>query len=196
MTPRSYRWSRVSVSRRFLAQRIQQLFSACFGAAGLVMLLCAPAHSQSGAAPQLKETISSLGFFVGDWECSGKFDSSGKTIEAHQRFASDLDGSWILFRHDDKAPFNYHALSEWGWDKSRKEFVMTVQDSTGGLRLFHSSGWSTKELQWDGDTLGASGDSGQRFTFERVDDRHFMVSYLTRKAGNWSRVDSSTCSKD
>jgi hypothetical protein len=72
---------------------------------------------------------------------------------------------------------------------------MTVQDSAGGVRLFHSNGWNSAQLQWDGDTVGVTSVPGQRFNFERLDDRHFRVSYFTLKNGAWSRVDPSMCSK-
>lgn len=148
-----------------------------------------------GAAQQLKPELAPLGYFIGDWQCSGKFDSSGKSIEARQHFAPDLDGSWILFRHDDQLPFSYHALSQWGWDSTRKTFIMTAQDSAGGLRIFRSEGWNSSQLQWDGDGVDSTADPAQRFVFERINDRTFKVSYFTRKAENWSRIDSSNCSK-
>jgi hypothetical protein len=147
------------------------------------------------AAPDLKPAVSSLAYFTGSWDCSGKFDSSGKAIGAHLQFTPDLDGAWLMFRHDDKPPFGYHALAEWGWDDSKKEFVMTVQDSVGGMRLFRSHGWEASQLHWDGDAVGSMSAPTQRFSFERLDDRHFNMSYFILKNGNWSRVDSSTCSK-
>lgn len=150
------------------------------------------AQTQSGS---LKPAISSLGYFTGDWECAGKFDSTGKAIEAHQRFTPELDGAWMLFRHDDKPPFNYHALSEWGWDAAQKDFVMTVQDSVGGVRVFRSAGWDGNQLRWDGDALGSVSAPAQRFSFERLDVRRFTVSYFMLKNGEWSRMDSSTCNK-
>lgn len=157
-------------------------------------LLSIPRQAQAQSA-DLKPAISALGYFTGDWECAGKFDSSGKAIGAHQHFASDLDGAWMLFRHDDKPPFNYHALAEWGWDAAQKEFVMTVQDSVGGVRVFRSAGWDGNQLRWDGDALGSASAPAQRFSFERLDARRFTVSYFTLKNGEWSRMDSSTCSK-
>jgi hypothetical protein len=166
-------------------------FSLIFLMFGLVFGLSAA----NAAAPTLKPAIATLGYFIGDWECSGKFDSSGKTIEAHQSFTPDLDGAWIAFRHDDKPPFSYHALAEWGWDDKQKKFVMTTQDSAGGVRLFYSNGWDADKIQWDGDTINSASTPTQRFTFEKVDDRHFRVSYFVFKNGAWARVDSSTCSQ-
>jgi hypothetical protein len=147
----------------------------------LALLWSLPAFSAPAAEPSLKSELTPLAYFMGDWECSGKFDVSGKSIAAHQHFAAELDGSWIVFRHDDKAPFNYHSLAEWGWDAKQNKFVMTVQDSAGGVRLFYSKGWDSSQLQWDGDAVGSESTPAQRFTFEKIDDRHFKVSYFTLK---------------
>jgi len=163
-------------------------------AVAFCVALLASAATQS-RGPELKPAISALGYFTGDWNCSGKFDKSGRVIEAQEAFQPDLEGAWILFRHDDKPPFGYHALAEWGWDSVLKQFVMTVQDSAGGVRSFHSHGWDSAGLVWDGDSASSSSAVTQRFSFERLDDRHFKVSYFTLKDGQWSRVDSSTCNK-
>jgi hypothetical protein len=160
-----------------------------------VFLMSAFSVAQVAATPEVKPALASLAYFVGDWDCSGKFDSSGKVIEAVQHFAPELGGTWMVFRHDDKPPFNYHAVSEWGWDATKKEFLMTVQDSGGGARLFHSNGWNSVQLQWDGDAIDSASAPAQRFSFECLDDRHFKVSYFTRKADGWSRMDASTCTK-
>lgn len=172
--------------------------AACVAVSAIAACFClmpVSVAAQSTENAQAKPVLSPFSYFSGDWECAGKFDSSGKTIEARQHFATDLDGSWMTFRHEDKPPFGYRALAEWGWDGTRKEFVMLAEDSSGGARIFHSSGWNLTQLQWDGDALGSSSAPAQRFTFERLDDRHFKVSYFVLKGGEWSRVDSSTCSK-
>ena len=164
-------------------------------AAGVLLCFASLAEAQPANNPELKSPLAPLAYFIGDWECSGKFDLSGKTIEAHQRFAPELDGAWILFRHDDKPPFRYHALAEWGWNESSKKFVMTVEDSVGGMRVFHSTGWEGKQLLWEGDAMDSASSPSQRFSFERLDDHHFQVSYFTLKNNSWSRMDASTCSK-
>ncbi len=162
-------------------------------ASGLILFLLASGAASD--APDLKPALKPLAYFIGDWECSGKFDSSGKAIEASQHFAPELDGSWVVFRHDDKPPFRYHALAEWGWNENRKEFDMTVQDSGGGVRLFHSNGWDGEQLRWDGDAIDNAANPGQRFSFELLDDHHFKVTFFLLKKDVWSRVDSSTCAK-
>ncbi len=90
--------------------------------------------------------------------------------------------------------FSYHALAEWGWDAKNSVFLSTIQDSSGGLRLFRSSGWSDQKLTWDG---GAPADSpaNQRFEFERLSVDQFKVTYLLQNEGQWVNVDVSTCKK-
>jgi hypothetical protein len=142
--------------------------------------------------------IGELNYFQGQWDCSGKFTRSGAAIDAHLQFESILDQSFILFRHDDKPPHNYHAWAEWGWDAAGKQFVSTVQDSTGGTRIFHSPGWQADRLVWEGGAVGtaaASSANDERFTFERVAPKQFGVSYAFRKHGSWVDVDASTCSQ-
>jgi hypothetical protein len=134
-----------------------------------------------------------LGTIAPIWGTCGTFANSGKAIEARLSFKRDLDGRWILFRHDDKPPFSYHALSEWGWDAARMEFVMLVEDSTGGLPSFRSTGLRERKIIWDGDAF-QSAKPDQRFIFEVIDSDHFRVSYFRQTDGNWRLVDSSTCS--
>jgi hypothetical protein len=135
----------------------------------------------------------SLVFFVGSWHCDGKFASSGKSISANLRFESILGGKFLLFKHDDEPPFNYHAWSEWGWDAKAGHFVATIQDTTGGIRLFRSPGWIARSLTWTGGILPDSSD--QRFVFERLDGNALRVSYSYNKEGSWVAVDSSSCSR-
>lgn len=131
--------------------------------------------------------------FIGRWHCDGQFASNAKKISANLVFESILDGKFMLFRHDDEAPFNYHAWSEWGWDTKARQFVSTTQDSAGGIRLFVSPGWDGQTLTWSGGSLPNSSD--ERFVFERLGDLSFRVSYFHKKDASWLAVDSSSCSK-
>lgn len=156
-----------------------------------ILWLTEPGVSQSPTTAPSR--VTELHYFLGDWECAGKFVRSGKGIEAHQHFESILEESFVLFQHDDKPPHAYHAWAEWGWDAADKVFVSTVQDSFGGVRLFHSPGWEGVKLVWSGGTPGNASD--QHFVFEKISAREFRVSYAVLKEGSWVTADVSTCSQ-
>jgi hypothetical protein len=165
--------------------------------AAVLAIICAglPLSSQEKKPEAGAAFLAPLSGFIGDWDCSGKFASSNKIIEAHVSFKYDLEGKWILFRHDDKPPFGYHALAEWGWDRARKEFVMFVEDSGGGIRKFHAPSPPENQIVWTGDALNSPATEDQRFVFEIRDANHFQFSYFSLKDASWRLVDSSTCSK-
>ena len=150
----------------------------------------------TGAFSQVKSTanVSDLNFFLGKWSCDGKFVKSGKNISADVSFEAVLDGKWILFRHDDRPPFSYHALSEWGSDPKKNALVSTIQDSAGGLRLFRSDGWSGQKLTWDGGDL-SDGQANQRFEYERLGADQFKVTYSVQMGAQWRDVDASICKR-
>ncbi|MGH9675533.1 MAG: hypothetical protein ACRD36_00400 [Candidatus Acidiferrum sp.] len=154
-----------------------------------VLMVAVPRASAQSKAEN-PAGVKSLEFFNGDWHCDGKF-SNGKEISARLRFELVLDGKFILFKHDDEPPFSYHAHAYWGWDQAAGQFVATVHDSTGGTRLFRSSGWQGTTLNWLGGDLPAS--ANQRFTFERLKEKKFVVSYSYLKNDSWVSVDSSVC---
>ena len=157
--------------------------------AGLALAAC-PVFGQSKA--ENPEGVKSLEYFVGDWHCDGKFAANGKEISAKLHFEPALDGKFIVFRHDDEPPFGYHAHAYWGWDKANGQFVATIHDSTGGTRVFRSGGWNGSTLEWLGGDLPSG--ANQRFTFERLEEKRFRVSYSYLKNDAWLPVDSSVCS--
>jgi hypothetical protein len=180
--------------------------TAGFLSARLLVALCAacvlPCAAQN--PPATASRLPELKYFLGEWECSGKFARSGAAIEAHLQFESILGEGFILFRHDDKPPHNYHARSEWGWDQAGKQFVSTIQDSTGGTRTFHSAGWEKDRLVWEGGSPASDAPNGlpqkfpgndQQFVFERIPPKQFRVSYAVHKEGAWVSVDASTCTR-
>lgn len=142
--------------------------------------------------PDLAAPLQPLTFFIGKWNCEGKF-SNGTAISASVSFEPILNGNFLLFKHDDEPPFGYHAWAEWGWEATAKEFVSTIQDLTGGTRLFRSPGWKDQTLVWTGGKLPDSAD--QKFVFERIEAGKFRVSYSYKKNGSWAAVDSSVCSR-
>lgn len=158
--------------------------------------------------PELAQPLQPLQFFSGGWHCDGKF-TNGKAISANLSFEPILNGNFLLFHHDDEPPFDYHAWSEWGWDAAKHEFVSTVQDITGGVRVFRSPGWTQETLTWTGGNLPAAPDqkgdqkgeqkpgqiNDQKFVFERLEAAKFRVSYSYQKNGTWLAVDSSVCTR-
>lgn len=87
------------------------------------VLAFAPAlAAQTLAAPDLKPEMASLAYFQGAWSCEGAF-SSGEKISADLIFRSDLDGAWLLLRHDDRPPNVFHAVGLWGFDKAQNRSV-------------------------------------------------------------------------
>jgi hypothetical protein len=164
-----------------------------------VVLLCptpgtatAERDERAQVKTDLAAPIQSFTFFIGKWHCEGKF-ANGTAISASVSFEPILSGNFLLFKHDDEPPFGYHAWAEWGWEAASKEFVSTIQDLTGGIRLFRSPGWKDQALVWTGGNLPDSTD--QKFVFERMDTAKFRVSYSYKKNGLWVAVDSSVCSR-
>ena len=160
----------------------------------LAVLIGLTSTGFSQGPPASASPLAVLSAFLGEWDCAGKFERSGQSIEARLSLKYDLNEDWIVFRHDDKPPFPYHALSEWGWDEALKEFVMLAEDSSGGIRVFRAPA-SEQEIVWTGDVLGSANPPAQRFTFRTLDARHFSTSYLVLRGTKWILVDSSTCTK-
>jgi hypothetical protein len=158
----------------------------------LVLSLTSSAQGQTASA---NKSIADLQWFAGHWSCAGKFIRSGKAISADLSFDLALENKWMLFRHDDRPPFSYHAISEWGWDEKGQQYVSTVQDSTGGIRLFYSHGFADSRLVWDGKALGDPAASAERFEFVKNSPDIFTVSYSFQKDGQWQSVDTSTCTR-
>jgi hypothetical protein len=158
-----------------------------------------PATGSSAApAPELKPELQPLASFVGQWDCDGEFVASKKPIQAHISITPDLDGSWLMFRWDDKAPNRFHAVEFWGYNKIAKRFSNFIYDNFGGARLFESKGWDADTLIWAGDMLpaasGAETQINQRFVLERKSPKEFVISYDTRKPqADWSTMDRLTC---
>jgi hypothetical protein len=133
------------------------------------------------------KSVADLQWFSGRWSCDGKFIGSGKVISADVSFEPVLENKWILFRHDDRPPFSYHALSEWGWDEKGQQYVSTVQDSTGGIRLFYSDGFSDSKLVWEGQALGNPAARAERFEFIKNSPKSSPSATRSRKTGNGNR---------
>jgi hypothetical protein len=178
------------MNRNFLGYLINLSSALFFGA--LFLSLTSAARGQTAST---RKSIADLQWFAGGWSCDGKFIRSGKAISADLSFDPTLENKWMLFRHDDRPPFSYHAISEWGWDEKAQQYVSTAQDSSGGIRLFYSPGFADSRLVWDGKALGDPAAPAERFEFVKNSPDMFTVSYSFQKDGQWQAVDTSTCTR-
>src|SRR4029077_3165825 len=142
----------------------------------------------------LKPALSALAYFQGDWSCDGHFFKRDRKIAADMTFRPDLNGAWLLLRHDDRPPNQFHAMEFWGFDEAGKQYISMVADSAGGLRLFTSPGWTEDRLVWTGDSLKQN--ATQRFIFEKKSARAFAMTYAAlRSEGEWASIDTLTCNR-
>lgn len=174
-----------------------------------VSLLAVPAFAQNGpeAPPKPVPTMVSptpppaelVAFFAGEWTGKGAF-ADGKPIEARLTIAPDLQGQWLVLRHEDLPPNIYRALSLWGVERASQQLVMTVHDAWGGLRLFTSEGWRDGKVTFDHSTQlpAPSVPPGrqERFTYERLSPVSFRFTYEVRADEQvWRLGDSLVFSK-
>ncbi len=161
------------------------------------LLISAAARAQTSAPdspPPLNSALESLTYFAGQWNCEGEFVAVKKPIAAHIAVASELGGSWLSFRWDDKTPNRFHALELWGLDKAANHFTNFVHDNFGGVRQFNSTGWEGDRLTWTGNALAIPPAANERFLIERKSPKEFVITYDTRKPqADWSTIDRLTC---
>lgn len=121
---------------------------------------------------------SPLRYFVGKWDCNGKFASNGKLISATIIFDWSEATETLLVRHDDRIPSVYHAIEMWGPSKSG-ELRNSIADAYSGIRWFTSDGVAESRLSW---TRKESG-SVERFTYIQKDENTMQVDWLVAKTG-------------
>ncbi|GAP65559.1 hypothetical protein MBSD_n0849 [Mizugakiibacter sediminis] len=149
-------------------------------------LSASPPALRGALAPALQP----LAYFVGAWDCAGRFLRSGAAIASREVFDVTLDGRWLRLRHDDRPPHAFHALELWGYDEHAGRFDAHVFDNFAGARRYASMGWQGGALVWlgDGDT------AADRFSFERRGLAAYRVTYARRGAdGRWIDVDTLDC---
>ena len=66
--------------------------------------------------PALAADAPRLAWFAGAWQCAGRFEPSGKPIEASVRFDWNEAAGALVKHHDDRSPNLYHAVELWGSD--------------------------------------------------------------------------------
>jgi hypothetical protein len=150
------------------------------------------------AQPKLKKQLESLQALSGLWHCQGVFPSSGKHIESQIQFTADLDGAWLVVRHDDLPPNVFHALEMWGFDENAKQFVAFIYDNFGGVRKFTSPGWAEQKLLWLGQPSASATATPflERFMFALDASGQLVVNWEVKKgAADWKIGDTLTCTK-
>jgi hypothetical protein len=151
------------------------------------------ALGQSSPSAQNKEFAELITFFSGTWDCNGHF-SSGAGISSTETFNPLMNGEWLQQVHDDHPPHGYHAYSMWGVDKQSQDLVVTIQDSTGGVRLFKSSNWHPSSFNIDSQPLLGHVGGDERFSYERKSSGAFTFSYSRRnESGDWAVGDELEC---
>jgi len=154
------------------------------------------AKSSETAEPKLKKEIESFAPLQGRWSCAGVFPSSGKKIESQIAFAPDLDGAWLVKRHDDLPPNVFHAAEYWGFDSAAKQFVAFIYDNFGGVRKFTSSGWADDKLIWLGEPSKSDPPRLERFVYKRDTPTQIEVNWEVKQgAKDWAIGDTLTCRK-
>jgi hypothetical protein len=182
---------RISPVCKGLIASLAFLFASLVAAPGIGAQ--SPAFDSSSG---LKAELQPLSFFLGEWNCEGEFVASKKAIASHIAIAPDLEGSWLVFRWDDKEPNRFHALELWGFDKAANHFTNFIHDNFGGARLFNAPGWDGDTLIWTGNLLAAPPTLDERFVIERKSPKEFVISWDVRKPQtDWTTGDRLICRK-
>jgi hypothetical protein len=148
------------------------------------------------AEPKLKKEIESFAPLQGKWTCQGVFPSNGKRIESQIAFTPDLDGAWLVKRHDDLPPNVFHDAEYWGYDSAAKQFVAFIYDNFGGVRKFTSSGWTDDKLTWLGEPSKSDTPRLERFVYKRDASTQIEVNWEVKQgAKDWAIGDTLTCKK-
>jgi hypothetical protein len=147
------------------------------------------------AGTQLNKEIEPLAPFLGEWECSGTFAKSGKTISSALKISADLDGAWLLVRQDDHPPNQFHALELWGYDKSAHHFENSVFDNFSGSRKFISPGWNGTQFIWTRSEVAPDAVT-ERFLFDLQPSGKLQIAWQVKKPKeDWIGGDTLVCQK-
>jgi hypothetical protein len=156
-------------------------------------MLCCGATSPQPTSTPAPQGIETLAFFLGKWQCSGSFPSTGKPISSTMHFDRDLNGAAIVKHHDDAPPFSYHAIEVWNFNATEGKFHNGVSDNYGGLRDFTTPGWQDGVLTW---TSGPGVEPAQQFVYTRLTDTSMRVDWqASRDKTNYIVGDTLTCTK-
>jgi hypothetical protein len=168
---------------------------AAFGFLSLSATNLKALQSAGGAGTQSKKEIELLAPLLGEWECSGTFAKSGKPISSGLNISADLDGAWIIVRHDDHPPNQFHALELWGYDKTAHQFENSVFDNFSGSRKFVSPGWNGTQFIWTRSDVAPDAVT-ERFLFDRQHSCKLQITWQVKKPKeDWIVGDTLVCRK-
>jgi hypothetical protein len=134
-------------------------------------------------------------FFAGNWSCTGEF-ASGKKIEADVSFTPELDGKWLLYRHNDRPPGPFRALALWGVDQPSGSLVAVMEDNFGNARLFTSNGWKDGSITFGRAAMLDQKISQERFRYDRQSEHSFKMTYERSVDGQWKLGDFIVCTRN
>ena len=157
-----------------------------------VVFTVAAMASVPALAVQAAHPIDAMHYFVGHWECAGRFPASGRRIASRIDFETGLDGRALIKRHADMAPASYRAMEAWAYSPRAGQFQATVLDNGGGTRLMTSDGWHDRTLTW---SVTDPAQPKQAFVYVRQDGNHFRLDWKIAPPGKRSMVvgDTLTC---
>jgi hypothetical protein len=158
-----------------------------FQSVALLLLTAAPLAAQT-AVPSLNGWSKAL---AGNWSCSGAF-ASGKPLAADVSFTPSLNGRWLTYHHQDRAPGRYEASATLG-PASRDTTIapVTIYDNFGGNRRFLPTLAGTElVLLRDTTEVGAR---LERFTFRPRGAGGLWFAWELARNGAWVLGDSLAC---
>jgi hypothetical protein len=168
---------------------------AAFGILSLLATNLNALQTAGDAGTELKKEIEPLAPFLGEWECSGTFAKSGKPISSSIKISSDLDRAWVIVRHNDLPPNQFHALELWGFDKSSHQFENSVFDNFSGSRKFGSPGWNGTQFIWTRTEVAPDAVT-ERFLFDLLSFSKLQITWQVKKPKeDWIVGDTLVCQK-
>jgi hypothetical protein len=150
-------------------------------------------------APQMRE----LAYLVGKFECQGEVLDSPLSARHHMERSMvgklDLDGHWLVMRHEDLGTPEHPQPIRGNWqftfDRTGQHFSSVWTDNFGRCFSQRSPGWEDNSLAFTGTTpmSGRLGNVRDVFVKRSADEMSFLVDYQID--GVWARVIELVCTR-
>lgn len=165
-----------------------------------------PAVSQPPAAsgpPAPSPEVGQLSYFVGDWTCQGKAETSpmgpAHATRAKVHISKEMGGFWVVGRYlevktaANPHPMDYHFLQ--GYDGTAKSLVMECFDAFGDHCHQTSAGWKDGKLVYSGEQTGSGPATPVRDTFTKKGEAELEHSGEVQVDGKWTSTDHEICKR-